>query len=121
MFKTPEKFRIRTGAFASDESYGPNGVFVIQQNPSEQIRCIASNGEGWEHVSVSINRLGNTRIPSWGEMVQVKNLFWDEEDCVVQFHPPKSKYVNCHPNVLHLWRKIGHEYETPDISLIGIR
>ena len=36
-----------------------------------------------------------------------KALFWDEDDCVIQYHPPRSEYVNNHQNCLHLWRPIG--------------
>jgi hypothetical protein len=37
-------------------------------------------------------------------MCWVKWSFFDDEECVVQFHPPQSKYVNRHPFVLHLWK-----------------
>ena len=72
----------------------------------------------WEHCSVSINR---ARTPSWEIMCAVKDLFWDEEDVVVQFHPKKSEYVNNHPHVLHLWRQVGKEYELPDSILVGFK
>ena len=36
-----------------------------------------------------------------------------QDECVVQFHPPKSEYVNLHPYCLHLWKKIGGTFETP--------
>lgn len=65
--------------------------------------------EGWEHVSVSLPR----RCPTWDEMCLIKDIFWDEEECVVQFHPPRSQYVDTHPYCLHLWKKIGETYETP--------
>jgi len=57
-------------------------------------------GEPWDHVSVS--RID--KCPTWEEMCFVKSLFFDDEECVVQYHPPKSSYVNNHPNVLHLWK-----------------
>lgn len=44
---------------------------------------------------------------------------WGEEECVVQFHPPRSEYVNRHPYCLHLWKKIGEEYETPPKEYVG--
>lgn len=69
--------------------------------------------DGWEHVSVSTER----RIPNWTEMCFVKNLFWDEEDCVVQFHPPASRYVNRHPYCLHLWRHAS--FPLPPMYLVG--
>lgn len=28
-------------------------------------------------------------------------------------HPPKSANINIHPYCLHLWKKIGAEYELP--------
>lgn len=73
------------------------------------VGIIASWGGGWEHVSVSLKN----RCPTWEEMCMVKDIFWGEEECVVQFHPPKSESVNAHPYCLHLWKKIGETYETP--------
>jgi len=61
---------------------------------------IASSGLGWEHVSVSKQK----ETPSWDEMCLVKDLFWGEEDAVMQLHPRKSVYRNHHPHCLHLWR-----------------
>lgn len=79
------------------------------------VAVIASCGGGWEHVSVSLAR----RCPTWEEMCMVKDIFWGEEECVVQFHPPRSEYVNRHPYCLHLWKKIGEEYETPPKEYVG--
>ena len=101
---------------------GEAGAFVIpvrvQGKVSYYLKIIASNGEGWEHVSVSIFSHEN-KTPTWGNMCLVKNMFWDEEECVVQYHPPKSEYVNHHPGCLHLWRKIGFDYPTPPAILVG--
>jgi hypothetical protein len=59
---------------------------------------------GWEHVSVHAFRSdGKQRTPTWKEMSYVKRLCWDADDCVVQYHPPESDYVNLHPHTLHLW------------------
>ena len=85
-----------------------NGVFKVFAN-GRSFLVIASNGGGWEHVSVSLPR----RCPTWEEMCMVKDIFWGEEECVVQFHPPKSESINVHPYCLHLWKKIGETYETP--------
>lgn len=96
MFKVPERYRVTTGPLPSNKSAGNNGLFFIGG-----LRVIASDGLGWEHVSVSRAK----RTPSWDDMCRVKSLFWGEDDLVVQFHPPKSEYVNNHPYCLHLWRK----------------
>ena len=58
--------------------------------------------EGWEHVSVAPYKKRIT--PSWDDMCKVKDIFFEDEECVMQFHPPKSQYVNIMENCLHLWR-----------------
>ena len=105
MFKVPEKYRIKTGLYGSDESFGCNGAFSIPHKKAS-LHVVASGEMGWEHVSVSHS--GN-RTPTWAEMCMVKDLFWDDEDVVVQYHPAKSNYVNFHSHTLHLWRKVGTE------------
>ena len=102
-FKVPNKFRVRTGAMASSEEDGNNGMFVVTLRNNQKVKVIASDGLGWEHVSVS----RSDRIPTWDEMCQIKDLFWDGEDCVVQYHPAKKDYVNVHNHCLHLWRTEG--------------
>jgi len=106
---------------ASDRSYGNNGVFTLKfqfpGGPPTIVHCIASDGEGWEHVSVGYQ--GRSIVPSWDIMCKVKDLFWDPEDCVMQFHPPKSQYVNYNPGILHLWRPVNKNVETPPAILVG--
>lgn len=113
-FSVPNNLRVRSGALGSDDSVGQNGLFQFRFEGIE-VSCIASNGMGWEHVSVSINR---KRTPSWEIMNKVKDLFWGEDDLVVQYHPPKSEYVNNHPFVLHLWRKIDFKYPLPNKIMV---
>jgi hypothetical protein len=64
------------------------------------LHIIASNGEGWDHVSVSLP----DRCPTWEEMCKVKRVFFEPEECVIQYHPPESVYINNNPFVLHMWR-----------------
>jgi hypothetical protein len=54
-------------------------------------------------------------------MCLIKGLFWGAEDCVIQYHPPQSEYVNNHPYCLHLWRPIEHAIPVPDSLLAGIK
>ncbi len=121
----PEKLeagRIRDGMMGSDPSWGAYGQFFVQGPCGERL-CIVASGadvddtksEGWEHVSVSTKR----RPPNWQEMCFVKNLFWDAEECVVQFHPPRSEYVNNHPNCLHLWKNTKVDFPLPPSILVG--
>jgi hypothetical protein len=73
----------------------------------------------WEHVSVSPLDTALKRCPTWDEMCFVKDLFWLPEDTVVQFHPPKSEYVNLAAYCLHLWRPISAEVPRPPKILVG--
>lgn len=116
MFHVPEKFRasfIGTQLERSAED-GNNGAFILV-GPYGTLKAIASDGAGWEHVSVSTR----DRVPTWQQMCWVKDLFWDAEDAVIQFHPPKSEYVNCHPYTLHLWRPVGIGFPRPPYILVG--
>ena len=97
-----EPYRIR-GVYGTAE-----GAFQIRRD-GIPLKIIASCGMGWEHVSVS----APGRCPTWGEMHHVKELFWSDDECVVQYHPPKEDYVNCHPFVLHLWRPNTPGVEIP--------
>lgn len=51
----------------------------------------------------------------------MKDLFWSEDETVIQFHPPKSEYVNQHPYVLHLWRNRVSPLQTPPSVLVGVK
>lgn len=116
MFHVPNKFRVLTGHLASTNDAGNNGAFMLKLRHGQVLMAIASNAIGWEHVSVS----RRDRCPTWEEMCQVKDLFWDGDDCVVQFHPPKTQYVNNHPYCLHLWRQVGAEFPAPPKILVGV-
>lgn len=116
-----EKWRVgpRSSAppmYHTTSADGFNGMFrpVIA---GRQLRIIASDGEGWQHVSVTIE--GGNQPPPWAIMCAVKDLFWNDEDWVCQFHPAKSEYVNHHLGCLHLWKPVGREMPTPPSILVG--
>jgi hypothetical protein len=74
------------------------------QDPLLGLRVIAStfraqDGKAWLHVSCS----RADKLPSWDEMKLVKDLFVGIDRYAYQVFPPKSRYVNFHPHVLHLW------------------
>lgn len=119
-----EEYRLRVGEYGSRPG-DPFGSFLIVGPCGEALVVIAHNGKamtfgedrplrGWEHVSVSTKN----RTPNWTEMCFVKDLFWAEDECVVQFHPPKSDYINYHPYVLHMWRSIRKTFPMPPLALI---
>lgn len=107
-----EKYRLRE---KERECYGcngdsSNGVFKVFVN-GKSFFCIASNGGGWEHISVSMP--SQKRCPTWEEMCAIKDIFFDAEETVVQYHPKKSEYVNIHQCCLHLWKPTNGEIPTP--------
>ena len=116
-FHVPNKYRIRDGRLASDETIGCNGAFEIPLKHNQKVFAIASDQMDWEHVSVS----RKDRCPTWDEMCQIKAMFWDDDDCVIQYHPPRNDYVNNHPYCLHLWRPIGFELPRPPSIMVGIK
>lgn len=118
--KRAEKFRTRhpTGL---PHKYGDDfGWFEFKAQPTgPMLRVQVSPGFEqfeFEHVSVSLAH----RTPTWEEMCIVKDLFWDTEDTVVQFHPPKSEYVNLSKNCLHLWRWTRGNFPRPSKYEVGV-
>lgn len=113
-----EKGRIRHGVYKSEtgcmfgafELFGPKGtcLHIISSGSGEW-------AEGWEHVSVSTTH----RTPNWPEMCFVKDLFWREDECVIQYHPPKAVYVNVHQHCLHLWKPDHVVIPIPPMILVG--
>ena len=117
-FHVPERFRITKGRMGSAPEAGNNGAFQFRLRGGETVFAVASDGEGWEHVRVTF--VGGIGTPRWKQMCEIKDIFWDAEDCVVQYHPPKSEYINNCPTCLHLWRPIGIEIPRPPVALVGI-
>ena len=68
----------------------------------------------WEHVSVSCDG----RCPTWDEMAKVKDMFWGEDETVVQFHPRRDQHVNLHHYCLHLCKKCGSAFELPPTQCV---
>lgn len=94
-----------------------NGCFRVPQEGYE-LRVIASNGGGWDHVSVSRS---DDQMPTWDDMCKIKDLFFAPEETVVQYHPKQSEYVNNHPTCLHMWRWQGGEFPMPPSIFLGFK
>lgn len=120
-FRVPESARMAFHPLYGrmDASMGNNGVFrFFHQATGRTLNVIASDGMGWEHVSVSVaNRPTDT--PNWADMCFVKAQFWGPEDAVMQLHPPQSTYVNNHAGCLHLWRPVGQMIPLPLEMMVG--
>lgn len=132
MFHVPEEYRIRSGPYASDWTYGHNGAFalppvigsramIVIASDGRDWQAAGLDGEPWEHVSVHCYQGKRQFTPTWIEMCAVKDMFWDTEDVVIQFHPRKSDYVNNHANTLHLWRPVSGSIPTPPAITVGYK
>lgn len=120
--RKPLSEKLEAGRVRGDRSWGGYGAFHLMGPCGIHLRLIAGGydddddiAQGWEHVSVSTNR----RPPNWQEMCWVKDLFWTDEECVVQYHPPRSVYVNDHPYCLHLWRHKSAAFPMPPTCAVG--
>lgn len=116
-----EPFRMIRGPWGSSKG-DDFGAFKIPGPAGEELCIIASPGDAhedipWEHVSVSTRH----RCPYWKEMCFVKDLFWDEEEPVMQLHPPKSDWVNNHNHCLHLWRPLDGKIPLPPSIAVGVK
>jgi len=107
------KNRIKMFGYDGDES---NGAFRFRIKGNDYL-VIASNGGGWEHVSVSCI----SRVPSWEIMCEIKDMFFNEDEVVMQLHPAKKDYVNNHPNCLHLWKPLNKKIPTPPSIMVGLK
>lgn len=118
--KFPEKLRDRQLGTQWATAHGdPYGVFVLHMN-GLSLRIIASCGDDeipWEHVSVSTAK----RCPTWDEMDAVKRLFWDDDEAVMQLHPPRANWVNNVSTCLHLWRPLRGEIPLPPEIAVGFK
>ena len=92
------------GAFDVPSARGGNIMVVI-----------ATSGEMWDHVSVSLQK----RCPTWYEMEQVARLFFLPNEVAMQLHVPARDHVNCHPNCLHWWRSHDQPIPLPPKWMVG--
>ena len=84
------------------------GAFALRSPIDDrELRVIASNGEGWDHISVSLAN----RCPRWSEMEHVKRLFFFPLEVAMQLHVAIDDHISHHPFCLHLWRP--HEGAIP--------
>ena len=98
-----------------------NGCFKVYVG-GRSFFIVASDGGGWEHISVSPCNKKRKSCPTWEEMCAIKEMFFEPEDCVVEYHPPRSDYVNMHPYCLHLWRPCGGvEIPRPPTFMVGAK
>lgn len=110
-----ERFRVHFDGYEAGD-HG-NGAFEVPSPIMSQIRLrvIASDGDGWDHVSVSVEG----RCPTWHEMEFIRRLFFQDQETVMQLHPPLADYINHHPYCLHLWRPHAAPLPRPPKWMVG--
>lgn len=74
-----------------------------------------ADGKRWIHVSCS----RPTRLPSWTDLKNVKDVFVGGDRLAVQVLPRRQDYVNYHPYVLHLWSCLDGD-PVPDFRRNGV-
>lgn len=100
-----EQGRVRSGPYGTQPGETVGAFFVVCPRTKCELKIIVGDDRlfPWEHVSVSLEK----RTPSWKELTWVKDQFFEDDECCVQYFPPKADYVNVHENVLHIWRATG--------------
>jgi hypothetical protein len=91
-----------------------DGHYVIPRK-GIVLTVIASDGEGWEHVSVSTSR----RCPTWEEMEFIRGLFWRDDETVMQLSVPRASHRSLHPYCLHWWKPTDQDIPRPPDGLVG--
>ena len=93
-----------------NDDYGDdgNGCFIMGFN-GRLYKIIASSGYGWEHISVSSEKF----TPGWEVMCRIKNMFFNDDEVVMQLHPAKKDYINNCTTCLHLWRPLEQAIPLP--------
>ena len=77
------------------------------------ISAINFRDDDFEHVLLN----PKNRLPTYEEMANLKDIFWDQNEVTMQVHPAKSQYVNIEKYALHLWRHRGMS-ATPERKLV---
>ncbi len=72
-------------------------------------------GNMWEHVSFCPTH--KTKLPTWTQMCELKDIFFKSDETVVQIHPAENEYLHGvggyadrRENILHLWRPSNDDW-----------
>lgn len=100
-------------AFQSKEKWpvGGNGWATMR---GKTFFVVYTTNHGWDHVSISTP----SRCPTWEEMCFMKDMFFDPEECCVEYHPKHSEYINDMPYCLHIWKPQGQDMPRPPKELV---
>lgn len=96
--------------------------YVID-NGEEYYEVVSSIIWSWQHVSVQIinNKTGEKRLPTYGEMEYIRNLFFRLDEMVIEFFPRREDYVNDSDTTLHLWVNNAGKVVIPNVEKMALK
>jgi hypothetical protein len=90
------------------------GCFCVPYENVE-LMVIASDGGGWDHISISLK----SRCPTWEEMEHVRRHFALPHEVWLQFGLPAKDHINLHPYCLHWFRPQHRKVSLPPPIMVG--
>ncbi|MDE6832794.1 MAG: hypothetical protein K2J39_00885 [Ruminococcus sp.] len=111
--KTIAEIKKTAGVVILDE--GKNRICGwIYARHRKRIFFTATWNDNWEQVYIS--RASNR--PKWEELCETKEIFWNDDECVIQYIPSASMHTNEYNNCLYLWKPVGVKIPIPPKILI---
>lgn len=96
-----------------------DGTMYGLRNVPRSFACFSvsleRDGRWWLHLSVS---RADERLPTWEELLYVRDILAGPEATAYQILPPRSQHVNVHDFCLHLWVCLDGPV-TPDFTRGG--
>lgn len=119
MKKVDEILSDKKHIYSDGVIFGDDGIKGYLNIDRIDMTFVVSWGGGWDHVSVA--PLKRNKVPTWEMMCKVKDIFFRDDEAVIQIHPKKDEYVNMMPNCLHLWRANDKEMVLPPSFMVGLK
>jgi len=94
--------------------FGPDGRVFASMDHRSVIMTVAmyDDGHEWLHVSTA----HPTRLPTYAELMEVKDLFVGRDRKAIMVLPSAKEHVNIHPNCLHLFARLDGD-SLPDFTM----
>ncbi len=91
------------------------GMYKSRDGLAVIVSCsVEEDGKPWIHLSVSRKK----SIPTWVDLVNVKEIFMGKDALAIQILPPRSEYINVHEFCLHLYQCL-EDRPIPDFRKLG--
>ena len=69
-----------------EDGFKAHVLLLSTKQNNHAATVVVSWGCGWDHVSVSFTN----RTPTWEEMAEVKDMFFEPDEVCFQIHPAKK-------------------------------